>query len=488
LYSAVKSLRLDVPEGLAGEIRVASGGISKTTITPQPDDVPAGYVAWNLSGDSEFLGQRQFMLSWEQSTPELEVGKSSDYALPHLRPIGVDRAWGQIVVSKAETLDIRAATGFDGLRPIDPQADLMPGVSVADAAQAFEFHDLWTLAVTTTRYELEEVKRTSIERALVRMVVTRSDRISVQALYRIRSAVQRLAVTLPAESEFDSDPLYINGEPKSLEHGEQNQLFIPLVNQNPETPFILELRYTVPGDHRQLDLPTFPGQEGLQTEPAMQKVELSVYLPNEMALLDAKGPWTNQQGDWYSKLNRLPGHGTSDEHLLAWVTEGVDMKSQHAGTFAIDGRLYSFTALRPAPSPNGSLQLAAWDARALNLLVFATIAMVGLVFVRRSASSKLIVLAIIMVGMVIVGVFAPTLAMQLIDGYLLLAILLVLVVWTVAGVLSRQPRPVAVPAPAALSATTSEATPVAGQSPFEAVEEAETQGESSQGEGGPSND
>jgi hypothetical protein len=484
LYSAVKSVRLDVPVGLAAEIRVASGGVSKTTITPQPDDVPEGYVAWSLTGESEFLGQRQFVLSWEQSTPELEVGKSTDYAIPSLRPMGVDRAWGQIVVSKAETLDIRAAAGFDGLRPIDPQHDLMPDVSVADAARAFEFHDLWTLSVTTTRYELEEVKRTSIERALVRMVVTRSDRVSVQALYRIRSAVQRLAVTLPAGSEFDNDPLYINGEPKSLEHGEQNQLFIPLLNQNPETPFVLELRYTVPGTHRQLDMPTFPGQEGLQTEPAMQKVELSVYLPNEMALLDAKGPWTNQQGDWYSKLNRLPAQSISDDHLLAWVTEGVGMSSQHATTFAVDGRLYSFTTLRPAPPPNGSLQLVAWDARVLNLLVFASMALVGLVFVRRSANSKLIVLAIVFAGIVIVGVFAPTFAMQVIDGYLLLAIILVLVLWAVFGALRHRAHTVAVPAAQEPAAPATETMPAEGQSPFESADETETPDESGTHDGG----
>jgi len=486
LYSAVKSLRLDVPETLAGEIRIASGGISKTTITPQPDDVPEGYVAWNLSGDSEFLGARQFVLSWERSTQELEVGKSTDYTIPSLQPMNVDRAWGQIVVSKAETLDIRAAEGFDGLRPIDPQHDLMPGVSVADAARAFEFHDVWNLSITTTRYELEEVKRTSIERALVRMVVTRSERVSVQALYRIRSAVQRLAVTLPGESEFDNDPLYINGEPKSLEHGEQNQLFIPLVNQNPETPFVLELRYTVPGDHRQLDLPTFPGQEGLQTDPAIQKVELSVYLPNEMALLDAKGPWTNQQGDWYSKLNRLPGHQLSDEHLLRWVTEGVGMQSQHATTFAVDGRLYSFTTLQPAPPPNGSLRLVAWDARALNLVVFAGMALVGLVFVRRSAQSKLIALAIIMIGLVIVGVFAPTFAMQMIDGYLILAIVVVLVGWAVAGVVQRATRAESTPtAPEASEPATVE-TPTEGQSPFEADDENPEQSETGTNEGGAS--
>jgi hypothetical protein len=213
----------------------------------------------------------------------------------------------------------------------------------------------------------------------------------------------------------------------------------------------------------------------------MQKVELSVYLPNEMALLDAKGPWTNQQGDWYSKLNRLPGHQMSDEHLLAWVTEGVGMKSQHATTFAVDGRLYSFTTLRPAPPPDGSLRLFAWDARALNLLVFASMALVGLVFVRRSAKGKLVALAIIMVGLVIVGVFAPTFAMQLIDGYLLLAVFLVLVAWAVVGVLQRATRSVATPAAPEAAASATE-----GQSPFETAEGAPEQSDSGADEGGAS--
>jgi len=57
-------------------------------------------------------------------------------------------------------------------------------------ARAFEFHEDWSLTVTATRYEMEEVKRTSIDRAVVRMVVTRSNETSVQALYRMRSARQ----------------------------------------------------------------------------------------------------------------------------------------------------------------------------------------------------------------------------------------------------------------------------------------------------------
>ncbi len=90
--------------------------------------------------------------------------------MPRLVPRDVDRAWGQIVLAKAETLDVQESGQPRGLRPIDPQQDLM--APVPGGARAFEFHDDWSLAVTVTRYELEEVKRTSIDRAVVRMVIT----------------------------------------------------------------------------------------------------------------------------------------------------------------------------------------------------------------------------------------------------------------------------------------------------------------------------
>ena len=62
-----------------------------------------------------------------------------------------------------------------------------------------------------TRYKLEEVKHASIERAVVRMVVTPADQVSVQALYRMRSGQQRLELALPDDVQFDTDPLRIDG-------------------------------------------------------------------------------------------------------------------------------------------------------------------------------------------------------------------------------------------------------------------------------------
>ena len=197
--------------------------------------------------------------------------------MPYLKPRGVDRAWGQIVLVKSETIDVDPVGELKSLRQIDPQHDLMS--PVASAARAFEFHDDWTLTVVAARYQLEEIKRSSIEPGLVRMVVTPADTISVQALYRVRSARQRIEVALPKEAAFDAQPLRVNGRPVDLGTGGDGAYFVPLSAANPDTPVVVELRYTLPGDGRRLVLPAFP------KEAAIVKEYLAVYLPQQKTLL-----------------------------------------------------------------------------------------------------------------------------------------------------------------------------------------------------------
>ena len=57
------------------------------------------------------------------------------------------------------------------------------------------------------------------------------DEISVQALYRMRSARQRLQVVLPAGVEFDTDPARINGNPVTLQ-SQEGTYFVPLVDRD----------------------------------------------------------------------------------------------------------------------------------------------------------------------------------------------------------------------------------------------------------------
>ena len=241
----MKSLRIDVPADVAPLLRNTTPGIHEKTIDPPPADLEKNMVAWSLTGEGELLGDGQIDLVWEKKLDKLDVGKALEVTVPRLVPRGVDRAWGQIVLAKAETLDFQEAEDLKGLRPIDPQRDLTTPVS--GAARAFEFYDEWTLPVTVTRYELEEVKRTSIDRAVCRMVLTPAGEIAVQAVYRIRSVRPRLTVQLPAEAKPDIDPFRINGQPVTLQKGQGDALVVPLVTASAEEPFVLEIRYTVDG-------------------------------------------------------------------------------------------------------------------------------------------------------------------------------------------------------------------------------------------------
>ena len=231
LYSGVKSLRIDVPATVAGlGLHNHTLAIRDKVIDPQPPDVAKGYSAWSFSGEAELLGKGDIELVWEEPIEKLDVGKSVDLDVPRLVPQGGDLpAAGQIVLTKAETLDVQESGQPKGLRPIDPQRDL--DTAVAGAAKAFEFHDDWTLPVTVTQYELEKTKRTSIDRAVVRMVVTPAGEVSVQALYRVQSAQQRILVSLPG-AKFDAEPLRVGGRPAPLETGKKGQYFVPVSAPN----------------------------------------------------------------------------------------------------------------------------------------------------------------------------------------------------------------------------------------------------------------
>ena len=421
LYSGVKSLRIDVPADVAATLRNTTPGVREKTIDPPPAGLAKDTVAWSLTGDSELLGEGKIDLVWEKKIEKLDIGKSIDLVVPRLIPREVDRAWGQIVLAKAETLDVHESGEPQGLRPIDPQHDLMAEVS--GAARALEFHADWTLPITVTRYELEEVKRTSIDRAVARMVITPAGEVAVQALYRIRSARQRVTVRLPDSAAFDTEPLRINSQSVALERGQKGEFFVPLVNPSADEPFVLELRYTVP-DGKRLELPSFP------EDPAVQKVYLCAFVPETQVLLGTLGPW-NEEFRWWLGHNWrwLPRNDPNDKALVAWVREGVKEPGVAADSFHTDGQLYVFSTLRPPP--DGALVVKTVDHRGLGGLVFAFVVLGGLLLIPAGVARRVLAVGAMIVALVLAGVFSPTLSLQILNGTLLAAVLIVVVVWTV---------------------------------------------------------
>lgn len=417
-YSGVKALRIDVPKELAPKIRTVTQSVLQTTLD-KPAKLDGGYVAWSFTGDTEFTHQPVLHLTWQDKMEDLAVGKSVPLEIPQLRPKEVDRAWGQIVLAKAEALDLRPLGTPTGLIPIDPQHDLQPGLSptdAADAARAFEFHEDWSLGLTITRYKLEEVKRTSIEQAVVRMVVTLGEQLSVQALYRMRSAHQRLEVKLPDKAVLDSVPVRINGKPVPLESGQQGEYYIPLAEQTADTPFVLELRYGLDKHPGRFDLPEFP------SEPAAQQVQLCAYVPEERVLLGSLGAWTPLGQPLF--FDHSAYTHANDQQFVTQVTQGIETPN-----FPTDGRLYVFSTLRPAPSTAGSLRLVTMKSTWLKTLVFLAIAAGGIALCFCGWSRRIVATTGLIIALVTSGVFLPTFAAQILDGVLFAAIALVGLLW-----------------------------------------------------------
>lgn len=459
LYSGIKSLRIDIPKAVAGRLTNTTPNIREKEISPPPRDLPEGYVAWAFAGESELFGKGGIHLTWEDEAnlAKLEIGKSVEIAVPRLRPAAVDRAWGQIVLTKAETIDVEPGEKSEGIRPIDPQHDLMPGHAAAGAARAFEFHDDWRLPITATRYRLEEVKRTSIERALVRMVVTPAEQMSVQALYHLRSVGQRLEIKLPPGARFDTQPLRIDGKPVGLEQGQADQFFIPLTNTSAEATVLMELRYNLAQRGGRFQLPQFPH------EPAVQKTFLCVYLPDEWLLMGKKGPWTTDFQWWLDKPFNNSPNPTNESELLAWLIGGRQLGDNHpAKTFPVDGQLHVFSALQPPPSPEGDLQLATIHRTSLTSLVLGALVVFGLALLALPWRVRFIGLAVLGVAVVLLGLFAPIAAWQLLTKKFLFALLVVIGLWLLASLVAlrpRGPRPGASPSAPVAPAAPSEPPP-----------------------------
>ncbi len=448
-YSGVKSLRLDVPDDLVEELRRQHSGVN--LLAPQPKDTAKGYKALELTREGEMLGEVVFPFSWNKTIGELKVGAPREISIPRLEPKSdatsgaeIERAWGQIVVGKAETIDVDGAA--KELRPIDPQLDLVDKNALPSAARAFEFHkEDWSLTLTATRYELDDVKRTSIDRALVRVIATRGGLLSVQAIYRLRSAEQRIPIRLPAAASrstaFDSQPLHVNGQPMPLEYEGEN-LLVPLTNRRPDEPVLVELRYTMPGTAGQIELPSFEqeiavGEVG-KPAPAIQKVYETVYLPQEQVVVAARGPWNDEMAwrppPFLVALGIVSPPETreqSDARLLDWVKEGVSMSGSPADRFQIDGLPHIFSTLRPPLDAAGALRLSVWNRSTLKTVVFLVVLLMGAGLAMRPVSDRIAALGLLLAAVFLAAVFQPSLAKVLLEGPLVSAIALVLLIWFV---------------------------------------------------------
>ena len=422
-YSGVDSLRIDVPTSISDRLRSVTVGIRDAVMSPQPADVEKDYTAWRFTSDGEMLGSRRLELVWEQPLLNLAIEKPVRIRIPRLIPQGVDRAEGQIVLSRAEGIDLAPEGEPAGLRPIDPQQDIL-GDPAPDAARAFEFTSPWTLDIRAVRFEPQGVKGANLDRGLVRMVRTRGGAVSVQSLYRLQSSLQRLKVSLPSGAQFDSQPLFINGKPVVLEKGSGDAYSVPLLGLSPDEQVLIELRYSLP--------PEAPLQPPLfADDAAQQRTYIAFYLPSNLTLVGHGGDWSEEYA--WSRENfvakAVPRRALQD--LLPWVAEGTAAGFSGIKEFATDGDVYLFSTIKPAPKQQ--LSLTSTPSWFFHLMSCGAIAGIGLFAIRFPLLRKLQLLALITFGAACLGVFWPTLANQLVNAGAFAAAAFVVFLWLIAA-------------------------------------------------------
>ncbi len=443
-FSSVSKLLVDLPAVLAPNIRIETSGVRETLadVPSQHDSTsdadstskapahqtPPGYVRWQLTGQSEWIGQRSIVLIWEEPLDDLEVGKTRSIEVPRLIPIA-DHSAGEIVLTKAETVDVVPGEPRSGLQPIDPQHDLPEGVRVDNAAAAFQFHNDWQLTLLATRYQPHVLKQTSVENGLLRVVRTRSGRSAFQGLYRLRSNQQRLKIQLPSQVaadhvQFDTQPLRINGQPVSLEQGDAPDVyFVPLPSQGSNLPILMELRYTVP-TQTLVSYPHFPD------DPAIQRADLLLFLPDDQVYLGSRGGWEPDL-TWVvdGNLRHRPVPRRSPDQLYSRLVAGISIAGDPWNDFPVEGQPLLFTTLQPGPPQETPLRVGSIHRRTMQVLLFSAAVLLGVALLRQQLTTLVATLCGLLGLIVVSGTLMPSFTHSMLDVSLLLALVLLACVW-----------------------------------------------------------
>ncbi len=445
-YSGVSQLRLEVPASITATLQNNTTGIYDTTPETISPDLPNGYVTRAYRSDSELLGTRTIQLAWKEKIPSLEPGQKRRVVIPRLIPVDVTTAWGQIGISKAEAIDVTIAGDsegeqtdsgrdvsadataesrlFVGLQPIDPRYDLMSGITTQGLTSAFSFfNDSWTLPLDVTRYAVESPADTCVEKALVQMVLTRAQKISVQSVWKFQSARQRLSLWLPPGATLESQPR-LDGKSIVLEKGEAAAdgrgvwFYLPIPTVEPDHQMLLQLRYTTPADTgtvlRKTDTqPTLPGISvvlplpKLGRETPVQKMMVATWIPKEFQPIDHGGAWS-LVGAAHKTLGSEAYHAKMIAELVEGLPEDTaNQRKSEWSDFPMDGNETVFVAV--GPTGDEPLELRYLKRTYLELFIFGVTLLVGQLvwFVPRSLRGRLVAFGLVGIFVAILHLLSP---------------------------------------------------------------------------------
>jgi len=378
------------------------------------------------------IGSKRLTLTWQTEIGDLNIGSSTLLDLPYLAPQEVQRSSGQIVISKAENLDVVPTDKRENLRPIDPEHDLAGGRKIENASQAYEFHQDWSLQTKITRYDLQEIKPTAIERSVYRIRLDQNNNISVQAVLLVRSVNQRIGLAFPSGADMTSEPLKINGVETSLEYeGEADkdkQYYIPLRNASSDLPVLLEVNYRIKKSGGKIPVLAF------DEETAVHDCYLFLQIPENWELIGYRGDWDDYlPGSWIDSLvGGAIALGMGDRTPQPESQQIIqDMQQRAGGGMVVQNPLIGnpipFTSL----DPQEPLTVTTLSARSLHLSVFALLGIFAIAGIRQKLANQFVMLIVLMALSIGIGIVLPLLSDKAFGAEAALTIVGIAVTWMI---------------------------------------------------------
>ena len=458
-YAGIDTFRFLVPESVSDRVQIESvstngnsPGVKQKSAAPAKD----GWVEWTVVMQREVIGTQRFAVSYDMK-PEPTTGSvERKITAQVLRPLGYEKGEaktplsqvsGELVITKDDSLAVSAkATGGD-VEPIDVrELSTLPQTGT----QAFRYFtqpddSAIQLAITQTKYEIEQVVATVVSKALVEIVTGETADATYLARMRLKTSErQRLLAHLPKGLKVLN--VTVAGREVSLEKadvaedqrlgGSWETFWINVARDTgSDQEFIVSLHFQwgvnpALGDSTygrgSLDLPLpVLGQKG--TVP-VQQLKTVVYVPEKFSLVgDPVG--------FVAPLRIRPWHVLWWGHRPpATIDDSWFGDNGASDRLPTQGRMaYAYTNLGGA----NQITVTWWNRIGMAFLFSLSAAAVALLLMRTSVDNKLSVLMIALFGAVLYGLKdSQTLAHVLLAARY--GLLFLIGLWTVKTVFGRR--------------------------------------------------
>jgi hypothetical protein len=317
---------------------------------------------------------------------------------------------GEITIQKDRSLSVSARG--DDLEPIDVrELTLLPqdgNLAYRYFKQPEKLADPFTLKLTATRHEIQEVVETVVAQALIEAVVTEDKTVTYRCRYRLKTSErQRLAVELPKDVEI-LDTM-IAGKRVDLEKNaggatakDRDAFTLNVARATPsDEPFVIALVFRAPfkdnplrgeGGNVQLGLPRLGGEaEQGHSAVAVQQMRVAVWIPREFSLVGTPTDFTPEQSTHIDFVVGAVGYSASTSNLETWFGDAS------SGLFAFTpaGRAFVYNRLGTADA----IGVTYWRVSWLTWWISGFVVVVAFVLSRTSWENRLTIVLLTAFGL-----------------------------------------------------------------------------------------